>query len=865
LAGAALTTWLLWGGLAPAQAEGSKELTSNGGNRAYLTYTTKSYFGILEQTKVYVYVNAGETINLGSSANGVTGGKIQYTKPNGTIGTCTISSTVGRIVDRNQESAGIGSGGYTPCTIVVGGTEDGIWQIDFVSPNPGVRIISGTQPPIAPPSISATASWSSQSVADWFVTAWDVTVTSNNVVKTGRVYANYVALNIGANLDGAFQGIFYVVTKDGYHYQVKANGLDPYRFFFFSDSKGLYNTTTNNSIYRSIDLLNQPTAAISLPSGVAFLDPNTTTNVNNYSNKLFLNPIDPSIPSSTAISGGSNWLNPALAPPPPPTQITLVGSEGTTNQIGQNIGGTFQFNNPDLNPRPYQITLDLNGNNVFGDGKDRTLLGTAAPGANSVIWDGKDGNGDFVTSQIASFKTVVATLGGEVHFPLIDAESNISGLIITRLNGATTGGIASPSFNADRIYYNDTQMTGGSAGTPPNPKNATIGVDSNAGAHKWGASNANGFGDATIIDTWAYAPVFTPSTLSVVIKGADLQIAENLVGSLVKGQTTTYTIDVTNINDTNIGSISDAIGATVRDVLPAVFSNPKVISCQVVSGTGNCGTYGFTGNTFNATVDLNSGSKLRFEIQATLATSATGTVVNSATVFRPNDVGDPVDQDGLGGITNLSETATVSNSIAPTSGNANVLLVKRITAINGNRIQNPNDSSKRLDGIVHDSAINTHDSDTNKWPSTSYLVGATNAGKVKPGDKIEYTIYFVNNGNLDASGVRICDRITANQSFQLATYGGVNQDIQAQVGIAPILDLTAADDAPIDRTQVYAANATVPSTCNLKATNTNGTVDIPITGAAGTGVPNFTVIPGSIAPGVPSNSAGFVRFTTIVK
>jgi hypothetical protein len=195
-------------------------------------------------------------------------------------------------------------------------------------------------------------------------------------------------------------------------------------------------------------------------------------------------------------------------------------------------------------------------------------------------------------------------------------------------------------------------------------------------------------------------------------------------------------------------------------------------------------------------------------------------------------------------------TASITGKDFGFVSRANVLLLKRITAINGDRIKNPNDNTP-LNGVLVDS----------KWKA-NYVVGAIDAGKVNSTDKIEYTIYFLNSGDLDATEVRICDRITANQSFQLAAYGA-GIDIQAQVGTNPLLDLTAAADSG-DRTQVYAANAAVPDACKLKAANTNGTVDIPITGAAGTGKPNFTLIQGSTAAGTPSDSYGFVRFMTVV-
>jgi uncharacterized repeat protein (TIGR01451 family) len=650
-----------------AIAEGSKELTSGGGNRSYLTYTNSgTYFGIPEKTVVNVFVNSGEILHLGSSANNIGSGRINYTKPNGTTGSCTASNTVGRITDRSQEQNGPfpASGGYTPCTLTVGSGEGGIWKIDFVSPNPNM-----TAPlPGAPPVIGAGSPWFAQGTGDWFVTAWDVTVTASGTIKSGRAYVDYLAMNIGTNTSNAFNALLYVVTKDGYHYQVDTNGLDPFRFVFFSDNKGIFNSSTSNPSYRSADL-----SGSSLPSGLSFRNPGTSAETStSYNNKIFFNPIDSTLPSTATKSGGFTWLNPSLANPLPPLSFDFKGSEGTSGQAGASLGGTFTFTNPNTTAVPYQVIIDLNNNGILGDGNDRTLIGTATTGNNTIIWNGKDGNGQAVPPSSTNYKGAAAFLGGEVHFPLIDAESNTSGFIFTRLNGAFGNPILnSPTYGANYIYYDDSQMignggSGGGSAVPPTPRSALQGLSSAAGAHRWGTSSGAGFGNASLIDTWAYAPTFVDSTLNINVKAADLRITKTRgSGTVVAGGIATYTIDVTNFNNPSINSINDVNGVTVTDVLQSILSNPSVVSCEAITGTGSCSTASFSGNTLNATLDLSSGATIRLVIQATVSSSAAGTTLtNTATVNRSPDVADPVDQDGLGGSTNLSESATDTTTVA---------------------------------------------------------------------------------------------------------------------------------------------------------------------------------------------------------
>lgn len=181
---------------------------------------------------------------------------------------------------------------------------------------------------------------------------------------------------------------------------------------------------------------------------------------------------------------------------------------------------------------------------------------------------------------------------------------------------------------------------------------------------------------------------------------------------------------------------------------------------------------------------------------------------------------------------------------------ANVVMVKRITAIN----------STSINTIVDDSTIN--DNHPN-WP-VNYLKGAIDGGKVKPGDELEYTIYFMGVGDNFAKDVTICDRIQPNQSFQLNKYA-TGAGIQFKLGLDPALNLTNIVD-PIDRAQLVTAGNTLLASCNLPsgATNTNGTVVLDVTGVAGTGNPDLVKIPGTTAPGTPNDSYGFIRFTTKV-
>jgi uncharacterized repeat protein (TIGR01451 family) len=188
---------------------------------------------------------------------------------------------------------------------------------------------------------------------------------------------------------------------------------------------------------------------------------------------------------------------------------------------------------------------------------------------------------------------------------------------------------------------------------------------------------------------------------------------------------------------------------------------------------------------------------------------------------------------------------------------ANVLLVKRITAINGVNLNTYKDNT---------TDSRAADDNSPNWPAplntntalgdtsiSSFLRGAIDAGEAKPGDTIEYTIYFLNAGNSDANGVRICDRILGVQQLNGTT-------IELQQNNTSPTSLTSVADG--DRATFYPISSAATN-CNFSSSPTtdNGAVVVDVTGVTGT--PPWSVLTGSTGQGTP-DSYGFVRFTTQV-
>ncbi|MGB7443683.1 MAG: hypothetical protein WA919_21680 [Coleofasciculaceae cyanobacterium] len=196
--------------------------------------------------------------------------------------------------------------------------------------------------------------------------------------------------------------------------------------------------------------------------------------------------------------------------------------------------------------------------------------------------------------------------------------------------------------------------------------------------------------------------------------------------------------------------------------------------------------------------------------------------------------------------------ATVGE-VAAASLPPELLLVKRITAINGVDFTE-----------VVDDPSSTNDNHP-YWPISS-LRGVID-GVVLPGDEVEYTIYFLSSGGRSVTNVSICDPIPENTTFLPTAFNGLTPTeglIGANLGIALALDSNNMSTSPTvyltnvadgDRGQFFSPEMIPPSSCS--GGNNNGTVVVDV-------VTSPDTLPHATAPGTPANSFGFIRFRTQV-
>jgi uncharacterized repeat protein (TIGR01451 family) len=221
---------------------------------------------------------------------------------------------------------------------------------------------------------------------------------------------------------------------------------------------------------------------------------------------------------------------------------------------------------------------------------------------------------------------------------------------------------------------------------------------------------------------------------------------------------------------------------------------------------------------------------------------------------------------GLTDAKNITATATdslgnTSEFSAVPSNKADVLMVKRITAIK----DGITGTVTPYNTFVDDTTSTTKTNDNNcGWQgatgtagvctTNTYTVGATSetALKVKPGDEIEYTIYYLNAGENKATQARICDQLDKNLTFK---QNFDSSHINAGISLVPS-----------GGTAQYLTNGTDSDSGQLTLPTLAGT-SCNLTANTGTNLSDDVVVVDIGNPTNPliGNGYGYIRFKATVK
>ena len=186
--------------------------------------------------------------------------------------------------------------------------------------------------------------------------------------------------------------------------------------------------------------------------------------------------------------------------------------------------------------------------------------------------------------------------------------------------------------------------------------------------------------------------------------------------------------------------------------------------------------------------------------------------------------------DGLGPNTPAPDGEVEDYQITLVAANPALKLVKRVTSINGTAIT-----------TVLDDTSDPNDNASN-WPA-NFLQGAFD-DVAEPGQVVDYTIYFLSDGNTSINNVKICDLVPDNTTY-------VPNSLLLSQGGGAVVNLSDVSDT--DAGESFTNTGTPGAPCD-RGTNTDGGVLVQIPG----------VVPNADSPGSPASSYGYIRFSVTI-
>jgi len=306
---------------------------------------------------------------------------------------------------------------------------------------------------------------------------------------------------------------------------------------------------------------------------------------------------------------------------------------------------------------PGGVTDTNPGNNSATDTDTVNPAGADVAGTKSV-------SGTFVPGTNVTYTVVLTNSGGAQADNPGNEFIDVLPANLALVSAAATSGTAVATLATNTVTWNGTIPMSGSVTITITAMivPAASGTITNQGTVSYDG-DANGTNEATRpTDDPSVGGASDPTSFVVGGSVADLSITKtDGVTSVTAGGNVTYTIVASNAGP------SVATGATVADTFPA----SETCTWTCVGSAGTCTASG-SGN-ISDVVNLQSSGSVTYTVSCAISASASGTVVNTATVAAPGGTSDPNPADN-------SATDTDTISIVP---GASVTATKSVAAGSG--------------------------------------------------------------------------------------------------------------------------------------------------------------------------------------
>lgn len=309
-------------------------------------------------------------------------------------------------------------------------------------------------------------------------------------------------------------------------------------------------------------------------------------------------------------------------------------------------------------------------------------------------------------------------------------------------------------------------------------------------------SNAN----TTAIDTNTITPsadlVIQTTDTSAVTNGAPSGTANATTGGVgIPGDVETFTVTISNLTGP-----SAITGATVTDLLPAVLTDATVTA----NGTGGAVVTSVNGSagSIDDTVNIPVGGILTFTIEGTLSASATGTVVNTATITTPSGSTDTDSFTSSPDIITLQPQGNIAISSSDTAGGSDSATG---TTINGTVTPGTMDTySITLSNTGPSDLTNATVIDTLPAGLTAAELQSVTSSALPPGA----TFTNLENGTVEWTGVNLTSTTDGGAPVTLELSGLVDPTLASGTNIVN----SATVSLPSGEENTNSANATTTIT-----------------------------------------------------